>query len=60
MSKAKLFAAITITIVFAFVPIFFPQHLFAFLGNRLVIQSVGIITIISVPALAVVIATVLK
>ena len=51
MSKAKLFAAITITIVFAFVPLLFPQHLLTFLG---------IITIISVPALAVVIATVLK
>ena len=52
MSKAKLFAAITkITIILAFVPLLFPQHLLTFLG---------IITIISVPALAVVIATVLK
>ena len=51
MSKAKLFAAITITIVLDFVPLLFPQHLLTFLG---------IITIISVPALAVVIATVFK
>jgi hypothetical protein len=51
MSKAELFTAIAITIILAFVPLFFPQHLLAFLG---------IITIISVPALAVVIATVLK
>jgi hypothetical protein len=51
MSKAELFTAIAITIILAFVFLLFPQHLLTFLG---------IITIISVPALAVVIATVLK
>jgi hypothetical protein len=50
MSKADLTLAL-ITIAIAFVPLLFPQHLLAFLG---------IITIISVPALAVVIATALK
>jgi hypothetical protein len=51
MSKAELFAFITIAIAIAFVPLLLPQHLLTFLG---------IITIVSVPALAVVIATVLK
>jgi hypothetical protein len=51
MSKAELFAAVIITATLAFVPLLFPEHLLAFLG---------IITIISVPALAVVIATALK
>ena len=50
MSKADLTLAL-ITIASAFVPLLLPQPLLTFLG---------IITIISVPALAVVIATVLK
>jgi hypothetical protein len=51
MSKVKLFAAITVTIVLAFVPLLFPQHLLTFLR---------IITIISVLVHAVFIAIVLK
>ena len=51
MSKAELFAAMIITIALAFVPLLFPQHLLTFLG---------IIAIVSVPALAVVIEIALK
>jgi hypothetical protein len=51
MSKAKLFAAITIAIAIAFVPLLFPQHLLTYLR---------IITIISVLVHAVFIAIVLK